>query len=260
MKPKDQAIPGPIQLIEEAVHVLRRGPVSVPAAYYIGTLPFMIRLLYFWADMSRSASAADRLTTASLSLALLFVWMKLWQSLFVQGIKARLGREAPPSPSAGSILRTAGVQAIVHGTGLILLPLSLVPALPFGWVFAFYQSAHMPDSRETPGLRGTCRTAWRMARLWPGQNHLVLALFCLLGGVVFINFGLTLFFIPYLVRSLLGIETMFTLSGIHLLNTTFLATVLCLSWLAVDPLVKTVYALRCYYGLSLRTGRISAPS
>ena len=254
MKPKAHAVPGSIQLIEEATHVLRQCPVSLLAAYYIGTLPFMIRLLYFWADMSRSASAADRLTTASMTLALLFVWMKFWQSLFVQGIKARLGRETLETLSAGSILRTAGVQSIIHGSGLILLPLSLVLALPFGWVFAFYQSAHMPDRQETPGLRGTCRAAWRMAWLWPGQNHLVLAVFSLLGGVLFINFGLTLLFIPHLIKSLLGIETVFTLSGIHLLNTTFLATVLCLSWLAMDPLVKTVYALRCYYGLSLRTG------
>ena len=44
---------GAIDLIEEAVHLLRGAPLSVLAIYYMGALPFILSLLYFWADMSR---------------------------------------------------------------------------------------------------------------------------------------------------------------------------------------------------------------
>jgi len=39
-----------------------------------------------------------------------------------------------------------------------------------------------------------------------------------------------------------------------LLNTTFFATILGLTYLCVDPFLKTIYALRCFYGESLETG------
>ena len=52
---------GAIELIEEAVHLLRRAPLSVLAGYYAGSLPFVLALLYFWADMSRSPLAYDHL-------------------------------------------------------------------------------------------------------------------------------------------------------------------------------------------------------
>src|SRR5437773_11130342 len=55
---------------------------------------------------------------------------------------------------------------------------------------------------------------------------------------------------------LLGIKTAFTRSPLawDLLNTTFVATIGALTYLCLDPLVKTVYLLRCFYGESLHTG------
>ena len=46
-----------IRIIEEAVHILRSAPGSLLSVYYIGSVPFILGLLYFWADMSRSAKA-----------------------------------------------------------------------------------------------------------------------------------------------------------------------------------------------------------
>ena len=50
-----------LELIEEAVHLLRRAPGPVLAIYYFGSLPFVLALLYFWADMSRSPLAYQHL-------------------------------------------------------------------------------------------------------------------------------------------------------------------------------------------------------
>ena len=88
---KDQKTKGAMEIIEEAVYVLRRNPLSLLAGYYIGTLPFITALLYFWADMSRSAFAEDYCSPASLGLALLFIWMKCWHAVFCQKLTAHCG-------------------------------------------------------------------------------------------------------------------------------------------------------------------------
>jgi hypothetical protein len=74
------------------------------------------------------------------------------------------------------------------------------------------------------------------------------------GFYVFLNWvvaGLTL---PHLIKMLFGIESVFTRSTFGLLNTTFFAGMAGLTYLCVDPILKTVYVLRCFYGESLASG------
>jgi len=44
------------------------------------------------------------------------------------------------------------------------------------------------------------------------------------------------------------------LSGSHVINTTFCVVTIGISYLCMNPLVKTVYALRCFYGAALKSG------
>jgi hypothetical protein len=59
--------------------------------------------------------------------------------------------------------------------------------------------------------------------------------------------------IPYLLSTLLGIQSVFVQSPWSFLNTTFFAAICGLTYLCVDPLVKAVYVLRCFYGESRHT-------
>src|SRR6516164_4848417 len=43
-----------LELFEEAFHLVRSAPSVALASYYLGTLPFVLGLLWFWTDMSRS--------------------------------------------------------------------------------------------------------------------------------------------------------------------------------------------------------------
>ena len=70
----------PIELYEEAVYLLRSAPAAVLASYYIGALPFILALLFFWADMTQNALAYEHCAPASLVVALLFCWMICWQA------------------------------------------------------------------------------------------------------------------------------------------------------------------------------------
>jgi hypothetical protein len=83
---------------------------------------------------------------------------------------------------------------------------------------------------------------------------LVVIPLCPLGMVTALNIGMAVLLFPWLLKTLFDVETIFSISKIHLLNNTFFAVVCSLSYLCLDPLMKASYCLRCFYGESLQTG------
>ena len=244
---------GGLALVEEAFHALRRAPLGLLATYYLGALPFVLSLLYFWADMSRSAFAARRLFGASLGLALLFVWMKVCQAYFAAGMHAHTANRPAPPINLKAFLTLAFLQGVLQPTGFVLLPLASLVTLPAAWCYAFYQSILVPTPAEAKDVASLVSKAAAQARLWPRQNHVALALLSLVGIVVFMNLTIGLFFAPFLLKQLTGIETVFTRSSYYTFNSTLMAVAAGGTYLLVDPLIKTLYALRCHYGESLST-------
>lgn len=242
-----------LQLIEEAVHLLRLAPLSHLAWYFYGTLPFVLAALYFWGDMSRSPFAAQHLVGGAFAIGFLFLWMKTCHAIFSRAMRCLVsGENAGLKPSR--ILRIFLTQSALQPTGLFFLPLALVPMLPFPWVFAFYQNLGALDEGETLDVRALARNATSQALLWPQQNHVTQVIMTVFGLFVWLNLISACFVLPALVKMLFGLETVFTRSGISLLNTTFFAATLGLAYLCVDPIIKTIYALRCFYGQSQRSG------
>ena len=58
-----------LDLIEDAVHLLREAPLGVHLAYHVGTAPFLLALLWFWSDMTRGAFADQRCARSALAPA-----------------------------------------------------------------------------------------------------------------------------------------------------------------------------------------------
>jgi len=243
-----------LELIEQAVHLLRRAPMSVLAGYYVGAVPFVLGLLYFWADMSRNAFASRRCAEEALGLALLFFWMKCWQAVFASELKARVAGAEPSRWTRGRVARLAAAQVILQSSAPFLLPLALLMALPFGWASAFYHNAAVFGDGADAEVRPVLRRAMQQARLWPRQNHVLILVVWLFGFFVMLNLATAMLLAPELLRILAGVETVFTLSGTHMLNTTFLAALFGLTYLAVNPLMKACYVLRCFYGESVQSG------
>ena len=241
------------ELIEEAVHLLRGNTGGVLAAYYIGSLPFVLGLLYFWADMSRSPFAPRHVAEAALGVGALFVWMKGWQAWYARRLLDILTGHAAPLTWRWCV-HAFIAQAVLQPTALFLVPLASIPILPLAWVYAFYQNATVFGAEETGSLRGLVRRAGLQAALWPRQNHAVLAI---LGGfalVVFFNWITVALLCPLALKTLFGVESIFSRSPLSMLNTTFFAVMAGLTYLCVDPLIKAAYALRCFYGESLSSG------
>jgi len=245
---------GAIELIEQAFHLLRAAPPATLACYYLGALPFVLGLLFFWADLSRSAFADQHLAGGALGVAALFLWLKFWQALFARNLRAALAGEPPPPLSFRQGRRMFVVQTALQPAGLFLLPLALIPALPFAWVYAFFQNLTALAGSEPGELRAVVKKSARQAALWPRQNHVVLTILLGFGLYVFLNWITVCLVLPGLGKTLLGLESVFTRSVWSLVNTTFFTAMFGLTYLAVDPMVKAVYALRCFYGESLASG------
>src|SRR5256885_16666020 len=117
---------GAIELIEEAVHLLRRAPLAVLASYYAGGLPFVLASLYFWADMSRSPFAYQHLAGGALGLAALFVWMKLCHSIFARRLRSLMAGESLPALSLRRCRRIFISQTALQSRGVFAVPSSLL--------------------------------------------------------------------------------------------------------------------------------------
>ncbi len=244
-----------IRIIEEAVHLLRSAPGSLLAGYYLGSAPFVLGLMYFWADMSRSANAGEYRTVAALSLAVLYVWMKFWQTVFTHQVRDCMTGQPPYRWSLRRITSVAATQSLIQSTRFIVLPLAGVVLIPFGFCYAFYQNAAAHAEEDGQTVKSTCKWAWQQSGLWPRQNHLLIGIFWIFGVVIFLNISFAAFIIPQMVKTLFGIESIFTLSGMRMiLNTTFWIAMLGITYLCLDPFIKTVYVLRCFYGSALKSG------
>jgi hypothetical protein len=253
-KPRQRQSRGAFDLIEEATHLLRTAPVATLAVYYLGAIPFVLGLLYFWADMSRSPFASLHLAEAALGMAMLFLWMKFWQVIFARCVRAQVAGEMPPRWSALRCVRIFLAQAIVQPSGLFLIPASLFPLLPFPWVYAFYQNFTAMADGDSGEISKLLKKSGKQATLWPGKNYIVLAILFAFGFYVFLNWATVCLLLPQLIKMLFGIESAFTKSPFSMLNTTFFAAMFALTYLCVDPIFKTIYALRCFYGESLKSG------
>lgn len=241
-----------LDLLDDALRTLRAAPPSITALHAVGSIPFILGLLYFWADMSAGALAAEHCAGAALGLALLFFWMKVWQAAFAIRLREAVGESEPTPWTWRRIVRLALSQCLVQPLAIVAVPLALLLTIPGAWVVAFFPNFALTGDGQT-GTRAAADRAWRLAAIWPKQNHFLLFFLFLLAAVVFLNLGVTLLALPVLLKTLTGWESVFTLNVWSLLNTTFLAVCAGLAYLILDPVLKTAYVLRCFHGDSLTT-------
>ena len=251
---RSQDEPLATDLIEEGVHLLRVAPLGGWAIYLSGMVPFIVGFLFFWTEMATSGLAGEVLFPSSLGMALLFVWLKWTQAYFARGLDTALHRVEPRTWGFADSLRVLRRQTIWQATGLLVLPFAFVVTIPFAWAFAFYQNMLASDPLDDPEHESVFAVNWRLARIWNEQNWMLLSLFGLVALLSWINWITMVFFVPFLCKSLLGIDSVFANSGALLFNSTTIFACLMLAYAVTDPLVKASYLLRRHYCHSRRSG------
>ncbi len=165
---------GGIALAEAALHLMRTAPPACLVAYYFGSIPFVMTLLYYWADMSYSADAYLHCAPGALLVAIAFVWMKAWQTVYARGLLAFVREETAPRWTLGRIMRMTAAQALVHALGFIIVVPSLMLVLPFLYVHGLLQNWTILGDGEHAGLRGLAEDSWERAKHWPLQSFFVI--------------------------------------------------------------------------------------
>src|SRR5713226_4386517 len=152
-----------IDILEQAVNLLRAAPITATVAYLTGAIPFTLALLFFLADMTHSPFAFEHLGVASLGLAVLYGWKNTWQGVFAAKLYEVL---SPRDARTGSILKLAVIQAALQPVGLVLM-------LPFPWLVAFFRNVALFAALGVPEPVSAAR---RQALLWTRQNWGLLAI------------------------------------------------------------------------------------
>lgn len=186
-----------IDLIDETALMLRHLGLGNLLTYYVGALPFCLAFLYFWTAMSTSVSAIRLAVPGAFVLTVLYFWMKCWQTRFCALVWRELSPDRTVDWDRQTWLLTLSRHVRYQPWGLVIVPIALSLAIPFGWAFAFYQnltvSAHF-DRQE--GQQSYVGRAWEQAfHLWR-QNHAVLSTLLLMMMVVFFNWLFIGFFLP----------------------------------------------------------------
>jgi hypothetical protein len=268
---------GVFDLIEEATHLLRTAPSGLLAYYYLGAVPFILGLLYFWADMSRNPFADQHLAEAALGVSVLFLWMKFWQAIFAQRLRAQMAAVPPPRFDFRRALRIATVQTALQPLGLLpigvcvagflgfttigflrgvyFITFGLFGAVMVGFLLPFFHNITALSDGSDASVSAVFKKSVRLSLLWPKQNFALMAVGYVFGLYVFINWSFLCFSLPGLIKTLFSIESDFTKNPFAMLNTTFFAAMFGLTYLCVDPIFKTLYALRCFYGDSVKSGQ-----
>ncbi|HEV7401383.1 MAG TPA: hypothetical protein VGO11_00590 [Chthoniobacteraceae bacterium] len=255
MKPRSPIGYPATESIEEAITLLRRTPAATLLCAFVGGVPFWLALLYFVADMSRDAFAAERLAGASLTLAVLYLWKKCWQSVYAASLHNSLAGVEPPRWTLRRVFRLVVTQAQTQFFGLFVRPIAYQTIIPSAWISAYYQNVTVLGDGRDGHTTPVSSQAWAQARLWPGQNHCVIAILGFFLFFVWVNIAITCGTMPALMKSLLGIETMASRNtGAFVLSSTFFTSVTALSMLLVEPIWTAVYAVRCFHGTSLQSG------
>ncbi len=246
---------GPVEMLEESVHLLRNAPAGAIAAYLAGSVPFLVGLLFFWTEMSRSRNAEADSFLEALGMAVLFLWMACWKAVFAGRLRRQLEGAAEPAWTWRRGWRIFVVQSSVQTLKLVAMPMAAVAVLPAATACAFFRNVTALADGEWQRPGEVLRQARRQASLWQRDNWLALAILCAFSLVVFVNVALTLALVPQLLRILTGYESELARSGLNFaLNGTFFAVAGGITWLCVDPFVQAFYVLRCFLGQAIGTG------
>jgi hypothetical protein len=240
---------GAVDLLEEAVNLLRVAPLRALVFFYAASVPFVLGFIFFGREMGEEVVTSGDIGLWALVLACLLVVMKTGQSLFAADLLSVIRGTSPPTVSWKDWRRGLWRQAAWSSWSWPAYLVALFLVLPLGWIIAFFQGLVAGD-----GGRMSLRQVADNAARWPRQNHCALGLLLLAALFIWANFLVLFFSVPSLLKSVLGWETKLTENPWSLLNsTTFLATA-GLTYLAINPLLKAMYVLRCFYGEAIRTG------
>ncbi len=242
--------PNALTIIDQSIFILRDNISTLLWRYYLGTLPFLFGVLLFLIDMTKGAFAASYLLESSLGVALLFFWMKYWHINFCRELRKTISGE---TESKNKLSVTTFINSIaLQSIGLFFIPLSFFTVAGFPFAFAFFQYGLILDENEN--FRSFLSKCRKNTILWPMQNSMILSILLLAFIFVMINAFTIISMIPIIAIKILGLQSFEYFGSSGSFWVTFILSTLMISWSILDPIIKAIYSLRYYYGMSIKNG------
>jgi hypothetical protein len=238
-------------LIEEAIQLLRAAPATVYALYYAGTIPFMLALFSFCAEMSYSRNARGNCAVSALAMAVTYCWMKGLQAFCCRELVRIYTGDVQRWWKPGSMVAIWARQILFQPLGLFIQPLAWILVFPVTYVSVFFHNLSVLGGAD----RNDLRKSWEFARLRPKQSFAVYGLLSLLALIVFVDVYAIVFSIPFLFKLLFGIESFLTRNYTWAFSPVFLLAIAAVAYFLLDLLAKAIEVIRCCDGESLTTGR-----
>jgi hypothetical protein len=230
----------PIDLLEEAIHLLRRTSALTYAYYLIGVAPFTIVLLQFLVNASYHRYAAEHLVESAAELVIAYAWMKGFQAMACRQLLATSMGDPVRPLSLLDLVRLWLAQWAIQPLGILAKPMAFLVLVPSPFVDAFFQNA----SILLTGRPGDLARCIRFSKGEIGPSLVLQAVIFIFRVVVFAAVYSAFATLPFLARTLFGIDTPLTRSYEWLLSLPFILGTGFQSYLLIDLLVKSVYVVR----------------
>ena len=252
-RPLEQS--GPVSLLEDAAHLLRRASLDALLCHWTGSVPFALMALVFWHNLTHPPMSDLDCAAESLAVALLLIWMNCWRGVFAARLCRMLAGAAERPWNGRRVWRLVAAQAFLAASKPAMLCVSLAAVFPFATTVAFYRNAAALAGRGDLDPLAAIAEARRLARGEGLPCWLLQFLMLLLSAIVMLNVAVTFAVLPELVRMLTGYDSAFSGGGPAFIESRlFLALVLAATWVLFDPFVQAVYCLRCFQAESAETG------
>ncbi|MFH0925307.1 MAG: hypothetical protein V1872_06695 [bacterium] len=255
-----------VEFIEQAIFLIRSTLPTYGWIYYLSTIPFIIVFINFWGIMCSSLVMPFEISKFAIILTLL-LWVKtIGQSLYCKQLLSRLkdernivskdtleNKKSSSSNNKQQTFYQICVQGIfLHPITIILLIISSILTLPFGYTMSFSQYLFIVATEPNTSIFKNIKGSYSFATQEVKYQHLLLLFLTGLTCIVFMNIGFALFFIPQLLKIFFNYETILTQSTFALFNTTSIMIIACLTYLTVDPIIKGCY-VKLYFHLKSRS-------
>ena len=246
-----------LQIIEEAFQLLRATSGGTLWLYFFGTIPFACVLFYFWADMSRSSYANRDSGLAALGLALAFFWKCSWQARFCRSLWDSISPGFLPEKKGWQKFRYHAAHWLFQAFAVPMILLSACFVIPLGWVMSAFQNGYalaLTQDYDKKALRKLISHSLKNSHYQWAQNLTIWLTMGFIGLLAWINIYAACTLPPMVLKTFLGIDTVFSDNPNALSNSTFVFGTLLVTWLVLSPYVKAIFVLRCFYAEARTTG------
>lgn len=231
---------GPIDLLEEAIHLLRRTSAITYAYYIVGVTPFAILLFQLLGDASYHRYLSEHLGESVIRLALSYGWMKGFQALACQRLLASYSGEPVRRRGPFALLQLWAAQCAIQPWGILAKTMAFLIVVPSPFVDAFFHTA----SIVITGNRGDFLRCVQLSKGPIGPGLVLNGIIFAFRLVIFTCVYSTLAALPFLGKMLFGIETLLTHNFHWLVSIPFVAGTGFVSYLLIDLLLKSFYVIR----------------